>query len=562
MPTVTNYHLTKRAVTIFCTFALALALIQEAVAQQFTVTAISPAHGATNVPLNAVISVTFSAAIDTGFRFANNNLPINGELHPDTAFVEPDSVAFSADRRTITLHHLSLQPDTRYVLLITGARCASQTPLARPATVTFSTGSTLPSGAVSGTAGYTGGPSGAVVGIFNDSVENAAGFAVADDNGNYTVPFLPGGNYFALSIKDVNLDGEINPGNVDPIGGYDPDANKLVNAFSLPAGGNLTGVNITLRHPTPQTARGIFSPSIENIAKSVQGDAQLAALAANNLGVDGKSTFWNYLFYSATIKMNFGLAGTDVICFPFFAFSGGDESDTLEVPLPPDWIDSKVALDSAQAYLGREFLQKYPDAKINGFAGPFDLGTDEGAATRSTFRFGGRQTFLGAKPQRLLLRQNGAQPRQAWVFNYTDEASLRSALIALDVRTGKPLFVFRLTTAFPNLAVAQTAASRWAPDAQLVLVGSPPGAGFSPVDGASPAWVFVYYSAGKDSLRQFIILFGNLAGQENVLDFPKRSIPPLAGSIAIKPHPWPNRSAAPLFGKRTPIRKSKRLWDM
>jgi hypothetical protein len=123
------------------------------------------------------------------------------------------------------------------------------------------------------------------------------------------------------------------------------------------------------------------------------------------------------------------------------------------------------------------------------------------------------------------LRQAVAQPQQAWVINYADEASARTAIIALDVRTGKPIFVFRLTTALPNLSVAQAAASLWAPDAQLVLVGSPPNAGFSPIDGAAAVWVFVYYSASKDSLRQFVVLFGAIVGEENVSDGPKQPIP-------------------------------------
>ncbi|MDZ7361883.1 MAG: Ig-like domain-containing protein [candidate division KSB1 bacterium] len=488
---------------------------------QFNVASISPAHGSLNVPTNAAISITFSAALDTSFRFSDTELPVNFELHPDTAFSDP-TVTYSSDLRTIRLQNLNLQANTRYVLLVLGARDASRTPLARAATVTFSTGPALPSGSVSGTVSYSGGGDGAVVGVFSALDEGATvGFAIANSNGGYTIPFLPGGSYFALSIKDVNLDGQINPGNVDPIGGYDPDANKLVNPFTLPAGGSLSGINITLRNPTPKTARELYSPAIENIAKAVRSDAQLVALAAGNLGVDGKSTFWGYLFYSPTTKRNFGFGGSDVICFPIF-----DEGDTLDLPLPADWIDSKVAMDTAQARVGRNFLQKFPNAEIFGFAGPFEFGGDEGLAARreSALRFGLRQKFQPRESQ-TSLKKTARQPQQGWFIQYTDAASGRFAAILLDLRTGKTLSILRATSALPNLPVAQTAALRWTPDAKLVLVGTPPGAGFSPIDGTALAWIFVYHSTSKDSLRQFITLFGELAVQENVTDGPKMPIP-------------------------------------
>jgi len=512
-----NGGVKKFFVGFACAGSAVIALSSPAVAQ-FVVNSISPAHGSLNVPTNAAISITFSAALDTSFRFADTELPVNFELHPDTAFSQP-MVTYSSDLRTIRLQNLNLQANTRYVLLVVGARNASRTPLARPATVTFSTGPALPSGSVSGTISYSGGADGAVVGIFS-TLDEAAGFAIADNNGNYTVPFLPGGSYFALSIKDVNLDGEINPGNVDPLGGYDPDANKLVNQFTLPAGGSLPGINITLRNPTPKTARELYSPAIENIAKTVQSDAQLVALASGNLDVDGKSTFWSYLFYSPTTKRNFGFGGSDAICFPIF-----DEGDTLDLPLPADWIDSKAAMDTAQARVGRSFLQKYRDAEIFGFAGPFEMGNEGGSAAGSTLRFGLRQKFHSPRQSQAFLKKTTRQPQQVWFIQYTDAASGRFAAILLDVRTEKTLSILRTTSALPNLPVAQTAALSWASDAKLVLVAAPPGADFSPIDGTAVAWVFVYYSASKDSLRQFIIFFGNLAIQENVTDGPKTPIP-------------------------------------
>ncbi|GEM_PF-4880449 len=507
---------------IFMTLAALIFFhVSSAAWAQFNVASISPAHGSLNVPTNAVISITFSAALDTSFRFSDTALPVNFELHPDTAFSDP-TVTYSSDLRTMRLGNLNLQPNTRYVLLVVGARNASRTPLARPATATFSTGPALPTGSVSGTASYSGGVDGAVVGIFSALDDGAtAGFAIANSNGSYTVPFLPGGNYFALSNKDVNQDGQINPGNVDPLGGYDPDANKLVNQFTLPAGGSLPGINITLRNPTPKTARELYSPAIENIAKAVQSDAQLVALAAGNLGVDGKSTFWSYLFYSPTTKRNFGFGGNDVICFPVF-----DDEDTLDLPLPADWIDSKAAMDTAQAQVGKTFLQRFPDAVIFGFAGPFEFGGEGGVAARreSTWRFGLRQKSQPRQSQ-MFLKKNARQPQQVWFIQYIDAASGRFAAILIDLRTGKTLLILRATSALPNLPAAQTAALRWAPDVKLVLAAAPPGAGFSAIDGTAVAWIFIYHSASKDSLRQFIVFFGELAVQENVTDGPKTPIP-------------------------------------
>lgn len=502
--------------------AILLAFAPAAVAQ-FNITNISPAHGATNVAANAVLAITFSAPLDTSFRFEDTGLPLNIELYPDTdtAFVPPSraSVSYSSDLRTIRLANLNLQANTRFVLLVIGARSSTNVPLARPATVTFSTGASLPNASVSGTVSYTGSPGGAVVGVFgalNDGTPTS--FAIAADNGAYTVPFLPSGSYFVLSIKDVNQDGEIDPSKVDPIGGYDPDANKLVNQFSLAAGSSLTGINLTLRNAAPKTARALFSPMIENIAKTVQNDAQLVALAAANLSTAGQSTFWNFVFYSAALKRNFSFAGSDAIVFPFF--DSEDNADTLDAPLPTNWIDSKVALDTAQSRVGRDFLQKYPNAEINGFAGEFEFGGGANPEPAPKFHFG-----LWPRAQARSLHKARAQQQTAWLISYYDAASDRNAFIALDAQTGKTLFIFRLTTARPNLAAAQAAALQWTADAQLVFLGAPPG-GFSPLDGASPTWVFQYYSAGKDSTRQFLILFGALAEQQNVSNNFKRPLPP------------------------------------
>jgi len=227
--------------------------------------------------------------------------------------------------------------------------------------------------------------------------------------------------------------------------------------------------NITLRNATPKTARALFSPAIENIAKAAQSDAQLVALAAGNLSPSGQSTFWNFLFYSPTVKRNFGFAGSDAICFPFFDLL--DESDTLEVPLPPNWIDSKVALDSAQARLGREFLQKYPNAEINGFAGLVDFGSGENITAPAKFHFGLRPSAaLAAKSWLSTLAKARTQEETAWVISYNDNASNRTAFIALDVQTGKTF--------------------------------------------------------NKDSTRQFLILFGSLAEQQNLPNTLRRPIPP------------------------------------
>jgi hypothetical protein len=526
---------------LIVTFAAGVLLgLAPAVMAQMTVISISPAHGSINVATNAVIAITFSAALDTSFRFGDIDLPVNVELHPDSAVAAPDAISFSADLRTIQFHNMGLAPDTRFVLLVTGARSQAGAPLSRPATATFSTGATLPGGSIGGTVSYSGGANGAIVGIFAAGfASEVAGYAVAENNGSFTVPFLPGGNYFALSIKDANLDGDINPGNGDPLGGYDPNNDKLVDGFALNEGGNLAGINITLRDATPQTARALFSPTVENLAKAVDANAQLVTLAAEYLAVDGKSTFWNYLFYSPATRTNFGFAGNGDIFFPAFDFR--EESDTLDVPLPPDWIDSKVAMDSAQARLGEAFLQQYPNAKISGIAGLIDFGSGGGLATRSASPFDGKRK-LGEKQNRhpVLNKAGTASQQQAWLISYIDEASAQFAFILLDVRTGATLSIFwpRMATASNFLPIAMIAAQSWAADAALVMLAAPLGADFSPVEGTAIVWHYLFYSASKDSLQLFFVVNGILFGQEEAAEGPQRPIPPgwidsnIAGPIA------------------------------
>lgn len=131
-----------------------------------------------------------------------------------------------------------------------------------------------------------------------------------------------------------------------------------MNQFTLPGGTSLSGINITLRNSTPKTARELYSPAVENIAKSIRNDAQLVALAAGNLGLDGKSTFWIYLFYSATTKRNFGISGSDVICFP-----------TLEFDPDADTLDSDKTGPVAEALGGADFRRTHSNVQIDALLG-------------------------------------------------------------------------------------------------------------------------------------------------------------------------------------------------
>jgi hypothetical protein len=227
-----------------------------------TVTATSPANGATNVPLDANLSIEFSEAIDPTSMDEEGVL-----LSPDPGEGIP---TWTNGNRKLTFDPDNpLLADTKYSMLIPpgAVRDLAGNPLAGGENVIFTTGSALPVGSFSGTVAgdatspEAADPAGAVVVAFLVSIEDFdsyedgpphGGSGIVDASGNYTIANLLDDVYYPLGILDSNNDGRINPELGDAIGVYGVDFHQFdftVDSVSIAGGGSVTDIDFPLFDP-------------------------------------------------------------------------------------------------------------------------------------------------------------------------------------------------------------------------------------------------------------------------------------------------------------------------
>jgi hypothetical protein len=212
-----------------------LSLFSLSLLAQPSIMGITPANNATNVPQVVTITVAFSAPIDTTQPF--------GQFYGYLTSID-----------TISGQHFSATADTMFLMVhlapsrpyfIAFYWLPGQGELAIPYGYQFTTGSSFTGTTVSGTVTSnspgTITPAYALVGLSDVDVQQGpphfvAG-AVADANGNFTIPNVPNGTLYPVAAKDANPDGNIDPSLGDAVG--------LGNAINV-AGSPLTGLSLTL----------------------------------------------------------------------------------------------------------------------------------------------------------------------------------------------------------------------------------------------------------------------------------------------------------------------------
>jgi methionine-rich copper-binding protein CopC len=489
---------------------------------QLNVVQISPADGSTNVPTQTDIVISFSAPLDTSARFGDDVFPVALMLFPDSLREELTDLSVSPDLKTLTFSNVQLEADARYVVAVVGAVSNTGDPLERPAASTFTTGSALPTGQVSGQVTFPGGdPQGALVGLFEPELFGDEGAyavtVVTDPNGNYTIPYVPAGNYLPGALKDTDGDGEIDPVSGDAIALYDPNGDFIPDSISVAEGESVTGIDLVLSVPEPVTARGPFT-AIDQLVKQRIADAGLVVVMGIELIEDGTSIFWVYQYYSATAEDWMAVAAFGPYLVPTTSFLEDVQADTTV--LPDDWIDSDAAIDTANANGGADFLAENPDAEIFASLKVVDLemggqpltkpGADAAAGVSAPKLFGRSVTGVRLQAGSSATAQ---QPTPLWFFIYSsDEESL---FLGVHAVTGEFIPIpspFAPASARDGFTMALAGALAWATDAQLVAVVSPLG-DVSP-SGESVTWVYVFYSTTKDSVYQFVIFGGVLVASE------------------------------------------------
>ena len=322
---------------------LSLLVCSAPLAQTFTGAFLAPDDYAASVPLQTTLSVEFSEPLSSAFTAPPSLLAFPAE---DIEIGEP---VFRLDGREVSWP-VTLQPDTRYSVILTGARSETGETLSRLATVNFTTRSTTGSLVVSGRVQDTDGGSvdGALVALIGGDLVSGdfdiVAVEVLDASGSqqsYRLGPVPISLYTAGAafLGPLLGDSRVSYGFLDNNGDGTPDPILFPN-----------GNDIDVAAPEPETAVAPL-PDVESTARGVAADAQLVGIQPSVLDADGRSPFWAYTFNS--------LMGPDiefvVVHAGLFNVPQGLGGDQLFAPLPDGFVDSDVALAAAEAAGGADF---------------------------------------------------------------------------------------------------------------------------------------------------------------------------------------------------------------
>jgi hypothetical protein len=493
---------------------------------QLTVVSSSPVDGQLNVPTNAILQIQFSAPLDTTARFwADENFYLAFETSPE---IPTPALAGVSDDFTSFFAYVQLEPDTQYMVLVQGAKSHSGDILSRPYVVNFTTGTSLPTGSISGTITETGSgkaadgtlvaifPDDPVNGIFGEGDGNLFGAAVANASGQFTINYVPDGSYQVASAGDANQDGLLEPENGDTFGLHDFDGDGLLDPVEVAGGGAVSGVNVTVKVPTPVSAKTNL-PRATPIATSIYSDAQLV-LVNGLFGNGGLSPQWTYVYYSPSNLTHSALfsMGDQFVLSPYQDFGGGAD---LTEPLPADFLDSDVVAATADENGGSVFISTYQDVEVFGFGG--NVTDSFGSGKREVEKpVRSRGPFDISYPRGMGLSARSANaglvtPTPVWIvsyYGYSEDFPYFGYLnVIIHAVTGEvdPALAY-YTAAMANLDVANAAALSWSPNAELVAVQS----GDIGVhrSGLSSEWKYTYFSSGVTEayevrVQEGVILF-------------------------------------------------------
>jgi len=273
-------YLSYLIISLFCIIS---------VQAQLTVTGTHPTNGATNVSLTDTIRVTFSSPLDTLKKFTDGDYLI-------TNLEATQDVWYSQDLKTLYIK-ADLIAEQNYFLLFYSVVAEDGSKLETPALIEFTTSSSFGGVNVSGTVTMSNGnisPENSVVALsLQDLLQGEPLFsnaAVTDVDGNYIIHHVKDGTYFPLAAKDVNEDGEINPGYGDVLGFLDS---------IIVAGIDITNLNFLL-----EATELISFSDARNSADSLKTvelpvDALLYYVTASNIDSLGKTDDWSFYYISS-----------------------------------------------------------------------------------------------------------------------------------------------------------------------------------------------------------------------------------------------------------------------
>lgn len=540
---------------------VAVCLVAGNVRAQFVVESVSVAHGAVDVPEMTDISVTFSEAIAPAF------LPVAiggfSDLFPvDLGLVDPTcplppagifvvgaecpaSIEISGDGRTVTLEGLELQPDTIHTLIVLFALSADGDALEQPSITRFSTGPTLPTGGIEGSVSTTG-PSaqGTLLFAFSaplsvlEESDLGLNIGVADENGDYSLDFVPDGAYHIVAFQVDLSDPETSFSSLF-LGTVDEDGNSVSDLLEIAGGAVVSGADVQTTNEGA-TAAELNTPALDMV-HMVSPTAVLGIAAGAGMNLDGTALSWFYIYASIPDEAIWATASVGSFVFPPQPVDLGPDGDfgialLGSLGVPDTFEDSPTAVTNYLAASGADFLAEY-----DGAIGLSVVMHAELFAFIEILLEGG-VPLESVKPlKRVFDRTSGLLPAieqvaskrtgEVWIVAFIAPVGPGLYLVAMD-DTGAPILVVGSSAARENEAAATAAAGVWAGDAALVSVTTD----FVPIDtkGNSIAWSFNYYSAAKDSVLSVLVSAGDRGGVLSTVVLDPGEVP----SVSPLPGAW------------------------
>jgi len=514
-----NYNQLRES--YFCIILIVILAFTSQALGQFSVVSSIPANGTTEVDTAVTMTIVFNAPIDTSARFLfPENFFLNIYFYPDSLVGEPDSITMSPDLTTVYVHNLHFTENTTYIFIIINAVNQTGDSLSAPYSTVFTTGNSLPTNTISGTIDHPENkPEGTFVFLLEanpfESEEDTpiiTGTTVTSPTGEYTIPYVAAGTYWPAAIKkffiDDNMEIEFQEGST--LGLYDSNGDNNPDSIVVPP--SKTDVNITLTQIAPKTARQAYS-LVETAAQSWAVDAELIQLGGDPQA-DGFSLFWNFLFYSPSVKecKTWYTMGDFVVESQFVE----PFCDTLTIPT--NWLDSDQIMTTAENNGGSDFREEYPQSEIFAYLGYLIFNDTEALSNTSEINMVGSKLKWknqnSIKPIELPESMNAIAVPAVWYIEYHDNDYFDNFSIVIDAVTGEVLS--EPTTAAIAEEKALAVAQEWSNDVELWAIYAPEWAGLDSL-GNSTEWFCFYYSPSVDSFH-IVAVYGTLPLMEGPFD--------------------------------------------
>ena len=314
-------------------------LVSFSVKAQFSFVSSNPADGSVNVSVNDTLSFTFSEPIDTmsSFNFGDQYF---------TNVYPPFQKWFSQDLTTVYFA-VNLDSAKYYWFLFHGVKSADGEKMQQPALVRFTTDSVFSGYSVSGNVSIEDtsvAPENSLVAFLGSPLGNGDPMILfasyADSNGDYTVEHMPNGVYYPVAVKDVNENGEIDPGEGDFISQIDS---------IFVDGADLSGVDFVLG----EMEMVDFSRAkalIDSLRNNFPQAWVLYFVQGWNLDSLAGASEWEFYFLNLTMfqayRVHISPFGHDVEQLPMDFFTWLRDfralADSFNVAAPPDSFIHKV----------------------------------------------------------------------------------------------------------------------------------------------------------------------------------------------------------------------------